>query len=119
MNCYRPAVPDVVHCLWPNENVRTHMKSEMFSRVFRVSAGLAALVAALLIGSRFFPPCGYAAVPFCWPGLLVLGGDETQERYGFWGELVLLWLMALPCVIVYAWLICRWRQHRRSTHDTA
>ena len=86
-------------------------------RVFWTAALLAVLVAALLFGSRFFQPFGYAAIPFCWPGLLILGADETQETYGYWGEIVLFWLLSLPCIIAYAWLLCRWWQRRRVTHD--
>ena len=82
--------------------------------VVRVSALLAVIVAGLLFGSRFFHPFGYAAIPFCWPGLFILGADETQERYGYWGEILLFWLLSLPCVIAYAWLLCRWRQGRRG-----
>jgi hypothetical protein len=95
------------------------MTKGIHSRVFQVSALLAVLVAALLFGSRFFQPFGYAAIPFCWPGLLILGADETQERYGYWGEIILFWLFSLPCIIAYAWLFCRWWQRRRVTHDVA
>ena len=80
-----------------------------------MSALLAVLVAALLFGSRFFQPLRYAAFPFCLPGLLILGADETQERFGYWGELVLFWLLSLPCLVIYASLLRRWWQRRRSS----
>ena len=57
-----------------------HRTKQTHNRVLRVSVFLALRVSALLAGSRFFRPLAYAAVPFCLPGLLVLGGDETQER---------------------------------------
>jgi hypothetical protein len=89
------------------------------SGVVRVSALFAVLVAALLLGSRCFQPFGYAAIPFCWPGLFILGADETQERYGYWGEIIMFWLLSLPCIVAYAWLLCRWWQRRRDTPDIA
>lgn len=100
-------------------NDLAHMTKGMHSRVFRVSAPLAVLVAALLFGSRFFQPLGYAAIPFCWPGLLILGADETQERYGYWGEIILFWHLSLPCIVAYAWLLCRWWQRRGKTHEVS
>ena len=90
------------------------MSKGIHSGVVRVSVQLAVLVAALLCGSRFFQPFGYVAIPFCWPALFLLGADETQERYGYWGEIGLFWLLSLPCLVAYAWLLCRWRQHRRG-----
>ena len=91
------------------------VNNEPHSRVLRASALLAVLVAALLFGSRFFQPLGYAALPFCLPGLLIFGADETQERFGFWGEILLFWLVSLPCLVIYASLVWRWWQHRKSS----
>jgi hypothetical protein len=90
------------------------MKFKTFSRILQVSVGLAVLVFALLFGSRYFQPFGYAAIPFCLPGLFILGADETQERYGYWGEIIWFWLLSLPCVVVYALLLCRWWQGRKQ-----
>jgi len=88
------------------------------NRVFRVSVLLAVVVAALLFGSRFFQPLGYAAIPFCLAGLLILGADETQETYGYWGEIVLFWLLSLPCIVIYVSLLWRWWQRRRDSELT-
>jgi hypothetical protein len=77
-----------------------------YSGVLGVSALLAVVVAALLLGSLVFHPLGYPALLFCWPGVLILGADETQETYGYLGEIILFWLLSLPCVVFYAWLVC-------------
>ena len=74
---------------------------------------LATVTALLLVGTRIVPGLGLLTLPVSWPGLIILGADETQERYGYWGELVLFWICSLPCVIAYAWVFCRWREHRR------
>jgi hypothetical protein len=84
------------------------MNTTTYSRILRFSSLLAGLVAALLLGSRFFQALGYVAFPFRLPGILLLGTDETQERYGYWGEIILLWLLSLPCIVIYASLIYRW-----------
>ena len=88
-------------------------------KLFRVAGTLALLVAVLMVASRVFQPLAWFTLPATWPGLFILGADETQERYGYWGELVLFWLCSLPCVVVYAWLLCRWWQRRRVAHDAA
>jgi hypothetical protein len=83
------------------------------SKITWVSAILALLTALLLLGSRLAPAFGLLTLPVSWPGLIILGADETQERYGYWGELMLFWLCSLPCIVAYAWLWCRWRGRRR------
>jgi hypothetical protein len=83
------------------------------SKVFGLSTLLAVVVAALLLASRVFEPFGYAALPFAWPAILLLGGDETYERYGQFGTFLLDWILSLPCVILYSWLYCRWRYRAR------
>src|SRR5262245_29762710 len=93
---------------------RATVNNERHHRALRASALVAVLVAALLVGSRFFQPLGYAALPFCLPGLLLLGADETQKRFGYWGELGLFWLLSLPCLAIYASLAWRGWQRRRS-----
>ena len=75
---------------------------------------LATITGLLLLGTRIIPGLGLLTLPVSWPGLIILGADETQERYGYWGELVLFWLCSLPCIIVYAWLFCRWRDYQSS-----
>ena len=95
------------------------METPMPKKVFRVAVMLAVLVAALMVASRLFQPFAWLTLPATWPGLFILGADETQERYGYWGELILFWLCSLPCVIGYAWLLCRWWQRRRVAHDAA
>lgn len=95
------------------------MTAETFNRVVPVSAFLATLLAVLLVASRFFQPFGYAAVPFCLPGLFILGADETQERYGYWGEIILLWLLSLPCIVIYVSLLSRWWQSRRRSRSVS
>jgi hypothetical protein len=73
---------------------------------------LATITALLLLGTRIVPGLGLLTLPVSWPGLIILGADETQERFGYWGELVLFWLCSLPCIVLYAWLYSRWRQKR-------
>lgn len=82
---------------------------KFFLRIgFIGTAGTLWAVAALgFFGMRFFAPLLVLALPFCIPGLLVLGIDEVQERYGYWGEPFHGWLLSLPCVLLYAWLIHR------------
>jgi hypothetical protein len=82
-------------------------------KIIWVSVVLALLTALLLLGCRLVPSIGLLALPVSWPGLIILGVDETQERYGYWGELILFWLCSLPCIVAYAWLWCRWRGRQR------
>jgi hypothetical protein len=91
------------------------MQTDMFSKVFRLACVLALLLAVLMVASRLFQPLAWLTLPVTWPGLFILGADETQERYGYWGELVLFWLCSLPCIAAYAWLFCRWRRRKRHT----
>ncbi len=74
---------------------------------FGWSASLWFVAAAGFFGVKFFPPFVVLALPFMFPGLFVLGVDEVQERYGYWGEPFYDWLLSLPCVFLYAWLIRR------------
>jgi len=67
-------------------------------------------------GMRFFSPLLVLGLPFSIPGFIVLGTDEVQERYGYWGEPFYFWLLALPCALVYALLILRLR---RTRHENA
>lgn len=90
------------------------MKPKPSNRALRVSALLTLLVAALIFGSRFYQPLGYAALPFCQPGLLILGADETMERYGYWGEIIWFTLLSWPCFVLYAALIDRWWQSHKG-----
>ena len=75
----------------------------------------ALVVAVLLFGSRIIPGLGLLSLPFSWPGIFILGADEAQERYGYWGELILFWLCSIPCIIGYSWLICSVWQRRRDS----
>lgn len=65
-------------------------------------------------GMRLFSPLLVLGLPFSIPGLIVLGTDEVQERYGYWGEPFYFWLLALPCALVYAFVIQRWRRVDRE-----
>ena len=56
---------------------------------------------------RFFPPLALLGLPFAIPSFIVLGIDEVQERYGYWSEPFYGWLLSLPCVFLYSWLIRR------------
>jgi hypothetical protein len=92
------------------------MQMEKFKRVFRIASLQSLVVAVLLLSSRLILPLSWLTLPATWPGVFILGMDETQERYGYWGELVLLWLCSLPCVAFYAWLLDRrWQQRKVST----
>jgi len=72
------------------------------------------LVAAVgFFGERVFFPLLILGLPFSIPGFLVLGVDEVQERYGYWGEPFYFWLLSLPCVLLDAWLIQKARGVRR------
>ena len=102
-----------------NLNDRRHrvMETETFKKAFRLASVFALLVAVLMVAARLFQPLAWFTLPATWPGLFILGADETQERYGYWGELALFWLCSLPCIAVYAWLICRWWQRSNVAHD--
>jgi hypothetical protein len=95
------------------------METRMTRKQFQVTATLALLVAVLMVASRFFQPLALLTLPATWPGLFILGADETQERYGYWGEMIWFWLGSLPCIIAYGWLLCRWWQRRRAPRDGA
>ena len=88
------------------------MRTEKLTRLAVAVAVLAVITAVLLLGTRIISGLGLLTLPVSWPGFIILGADETQERYGYWGELVLFWLFSLPCIVVYAWLYCRWRERR-------
>jgi hypothetical protein len=88
-------------------------------KILGLAGGFAVVVGALLFGSRFVPGLGILSLPFSWPGLLILGADETQERYGYWGELILFWLCSLPCIIGCSWLICQAWQRRSDAEVNA
>ena len=88
------------------------METRTPNKLFRVAATLALLVAVLMVASRVFQPLAWLTLPVTWPGFFILGADETQERYGYWGELILFWLCSLPCVVLYAWLFCLWQRRR-------
>jgi hypothetical protein len=89
------------------------------NKAFRLAGVLALFVAVLLVGSRVFQPLAWLTLPATWPGFLILGADETQERYGYWGELVLFWLCSLPCISAYSWLICSWRAGARNRDQSS
>jgi hypothetical protein len=73
---------------------------------FAATAGALWAVAGIgFFGMRLFAPLFVLALPFCVPGLLVLGVDEVQERYGYWGEPFYDWLLSVPFVLLYARLI--------------
>ncbi len=93
---------------------------KFFQRIgFVGTAGTLWLIAAIgFFGMRFFAPLLVLGLPFCLPGLLVLGVDEVQERYGYWGEPLYDWLLSLPFVLVYSWFIHR-RSRRVLRHDNA
>jgi hypothetical protein len=95
------------------------MQTNTFKKAFRLANVLALVVAVLMVASRLFQPLAWLTLPVTWPGLFILGADETQERYGYWGELVLFWLCSLPCIAAYAWLLCRCWHRRRVAHDAA
>jgi hypothetical protein len=93
---------------------------KFFQRIgFVGTAGALWLLAALgFFGMRLFAPLFMLALPFCLPGFVILGVDEVQERYGFWGEPFYDWLLSLPCALVYAWLIHLYSP-RVLRHDSA
>lgn len=67
---------------------------------------------AALIGlSLLWQPLGLASLPLTWPALFVLGGDESTERYGVYGELVRVWYCSLPIALAYATI---WAAARRA-----
>jgi len=93
-----------------------HMRIEQLTRLAVAVAVLAVITAVLLLGTRIISGFGLLTLPVSWPGFIILGADEMQERYGYCGELLLFWLFSLPCIVVYAWLYCLWRE-RRSGQD--
>jgi hypothetical protein len=78
-------------------------------KAFRLTSVIALLVGVLMFASYRFEPLAWVTFPFTWPGFVVLDVEETQERYGEWGELLLFWLCSLPCIAVYSWLFFWWR----------
>ena len=90
-----------------------HMRIEQLTRLAVAVVVLAVITVVLLLGTRIISGLGLPTLPVSWPGFIILGADETRERYGYWGELVLFWLCSLPCIVVYAWLYCRWRERGR------
>jgi hypothetical protein len=89
-----------------------------FSRLgFGGTTALLWFVSAVgFFGFRLFTPLWFLALPFWIPGLIVLGADEVQERYGYWGEPFYDWLLSFPCALLYAWLIHR-RVRRIAQHE--
>ena len=85
-------------------------------RYFGVVGVLWLIAGVGFFGMRLFSPLLILGMPFSIPGFIVLGTDEVQERYGYWGEPFYFWLLALPCAFVYAFLIQRLR---RVGHDNA
>jgi hypothetical protein len=68
---------------------------------------------ATLIGlSLHWQPAILASLPLTWPALIVLGADETTERYGVYGELARVWYCSLPVALAYATM---WAMARRAT----
>lgn len=47
------------------------------------------------------------AVFFNWPGILLLGVDETTEAYGYTGERILFFVLSLPVLAFYAYVLAR------------
>jgi len=59
------------------------MKSRRSIRIEIIAAALGTVNAALLLGTRLVPGLGWLTLPVSWPGFIILGADETQERYGY------------------------------------
>ena len=95
------------------------MKPRPYSHAVSAASVLAVLTAVLLVGSRYLRPLAYVVLPLCLPGVCILGLDETQERFGRWGEIILFWLTSLPCLVLYAASICRWWLKRRGEDPEA
>lgn len=68
---------------------------------------MASAVAALLVGSHWGEWCGWVSLPITLPAVVILGGDELDEIYGIWGSRGLIWLLSLPVMLIWAWLISR------------
>ena len=69
-------------------------------------------------GGRIAPPLSVLALPFYPLAALVLGMDEVQEQYGYWGEVFYGWMLSLPLALLYAWLIRRYLDHA-ARHNNA
>jgi hypothetical protein len=74
----------------------------MLRAVLIIFAALVALEVAMLILGPLPAPLVPVAVVFNWLGLLILGIDETTERYGVWGERILHFLLSVPLLAAYA-----------------
>lgn len=96
----------------------------MLRRTFGVFAVLAAVNAAALIASLHIRAFVAVAVILSWPaflsllGRLILGADETTERYGAYGEIALVWLISLPWVLLVSWAIAYiWRSREIASKN--
>lgn len=69
-----------------------------------------ACASAVMVGiSLLWRPAALCSLPLTWPSFLVLGADETTERFGLYGELILTWVCSLPVALAYAtiWALAR------------
>ena len=87
-----------------------------FRRVgFLGTAATLWVVAAIgFFGVHYFPPLSIVALLFSPPGFFVLGADEVTERYGPLLEAFYFWLLGLPCALIYAFFILRFRRHEKA-----
>jgi hypothetical protein len=76
--------------------------------IFLCFSALAAFVAVLLVGSLWVPALAIPSLPLCWPGVLILGMDETTEWFGQYGEITVLWLASLPWIYFCSLVASRW-----------
>jgi hypothetical protein len=76
---------------------------------FLMSASVAAVI---LLVSVQFPIFKFLAIPFCWPSFFIIGVDETTEKYGASGELLLTWLSSLPWIWLCSLAFSRWNRHK-------
>lgn len=73
------------------------MRSVFFP--FFALAGLSGVLVGL---SLLWQPLVLASLPLTWPAIILLGPDETTERYGVYGELIRVWICSLPVALAYA-----------------
>lgn len=98
---------DTTRC--PRASVPTFklMKKKPIQVIIVLVIKIQCVLAVVLAISLFVPLLTYLTFPLTFPFLFLLG-DESTEQFGVVFELVLVWTMAIPTALLYAWFLCRW-----------
>jgi len=58
-----------------------------------------------LILSSIFQRLLYFSFILNWPGMFILGIDDIEERYGYVGTLFLYFILSVPVIILYSYIL--------------